>query len=334
MLSRVADNLFWLNRYLERAENYARFIDVNYNLALELHPDVETQWRPLVQATGDLPQYRELYPEMAKAHVLHFLGFDERNPNSVYSSVVKARENARAVRSEITREIWEQTNALYYYVREARERERWRETDPRDYFVDVRRDCQRLWGLYDSTISQSEGWHFSRIGRLLERADKTTRILDIKYLLLRAREEEVGSTFDLIQWSALLKSVSAYDMYKRRHGKLTSRRIAEFLIFDKRFPRSVHSCVHALDESLQAVSADGVARDRLSPAQRQLGQLNAKLTYADIDEVLEGGMHDFLEELQRRLNGLSASLFDTFFSLERGAAGREARSGGMSQSQG
>ncbi len=314
MLSRVAENIYWMNRYLERAENYARFMDVNFNLALELHPDVSTQWKPLVTATGDYEHYLTLYPKIEKEHVINFLGFDERNANSIYSSICNARENARAIRSEITKEVWEQINKLYYFVKDARDEERWLQNDPRDYFVAIKEGCQLLWGLFESTISQSEGWHFSRIGRLMERADKTSRILDIKYLMLLPKKVQVGSTFDLVQWTALLKSVSAYDMYRKHYGKLTSMDIIEYLIFDKKFPRSIFSCLLGVEKSLAAISKG--ADTPLNAAQKQLGQLRSYLEYSDINEIIQGGMHEYLDQFQASLNALSATLFETYFSLE------------------
>lgn len=314
MLSRVAESIYWLNRYLERAENYARFIDVNFNLALELHPDVSTQWRPLLEATGDFPAYEARYGKPKRESAIRFLGFDEDNANSIYSSVLKARENARAIRSEITREVWEQINALYYFVKEAYAAERWREDDPRDYFAEVKRSCHIIWGLYESTVSQSEAYHFSCLGRLLERADKTSRILDIKYLMLLPKNVPVGSTFDLVQWSALLKSVSAYDMFKKQYGMLTAVRIIEYLLFDKRFPRSIYSCLTGVERSLATLSPPS---ERLNKAQKKLGQIRSHLEYGEVEDIIEGGLHEYLDGLQTSLNELSAALYDLFFSVER-----------------
>ena len=315
MLSRVAENIYWMNRYLERAENYARFMDVNFNLALELHPDVSTQWKPLVAASGDWDLYEKLYSKVGKENVIKFLGFDEKNPNSIYSSILNARENARAIRSEITKEVWEQINYLYYFVKEAHDQESWTKIDPRDYFLEVRKGCQLIWGIYESTISQSDGWHFSKIGQLLERADKTSRILDIKYLMLLPKKVKVGSTFDLIQWTALLKSVSAYDMYRKKYGKLTSIGIIEFLILDKQFPRSIFSCLLGVDISLKELSYSD--KNKLNKTQKQLGLLKSHLEYSDINDIVEAGLHEYLDTFQTSLNRLSYSLFETFFSVEK-----------------
>ncbi len=247
MLSRVADHIYWMNRYIERAENYARFMDVNFNLSLDLQPDEAAQWKPLVVTTGDWPVYEKLHKSVDKSKVIHFLGFESKNPNSIHNCIISARENARSIRPEITKEVWEQINYLNYYVKEGTETKRWEKNDPRKYFIEIKKGCQMLYGIFDSTISKSEGWHFGKIGQLMERADKTSRVLDVKYHILLPDSAKVGSPFDLIQWSALLKSVSAYDMYRKKYGKLTAQGICEFLIFDKNFPRSILSCLIDVD---------------------------------------------------------------------------------------
>jgi uncharacterized alpha-E superfamily protein len=303
-----------MNRYIERAENYARFMDVNFNLSLEMSEDASTQWKPLVLSTGDGPLFDTLHTKANKKSVIHFLGFDERNPNSIYNCIVSARENARAVRPEITKELWEQINYLYFFVKEATEKRRWELKDPRKYFVEIKQGCQLLYGILDSTISKNEGWHFGKVGQLIERADKTSRVLDVKYHMLLPETAKVGSPFDLIQWSALLKSVSAYDMYRRKHGKLTSQGISEFLIFDKNFPRSILSCLIGADQSLRAISSN--AEDDRNEAEKQLGLLRSQLEYTDINDVFEHGIHEYLDEFQVKLNMLSISLFETYFSIE------------------
>ena len=316
MLSRVADHIYWMNRYIERAENYARFLDVNFNLSLELHPDVSAQWKPLVVTTGDWPLYKSLHTEVNKTNVIHFLGFDERNQNSIYNCIVNARENARAIRPEITKELWEQVNHLYYFVKEGIEKEKWKKKDPRKFFAEIKKGCQLLYGIVDSTISKSEGWHFGKIGQLIERADKTSRVLDVKYHMLLPDLAKVGGSFDLIQWTALLKSVSAYDMYLRKNGKLTARGISDFLIFDKDFPRSIFNCLISIDRSLQSIAKRGGGDGSKSEAEKQLGLLRSHIEYSDIGEVTKFGLHEFLDDFQSKLDLVSRSLFETYFSTE------------------
>ena len=314
MLSRVAETIYWMNRYIERAENYARFMDVNFNLSLEMPPNVSEQWRPLVITTGDWDLYEKLHGKIEKRKVIYFLGFDQDNPNSIFNCILNARENARAIRPEITKEVWEQINYLYYLVKEGLEKNRWKSKDPRNFFTEVKKGCQLLYGIFDATISRTDGWHFGKIGQLIERADKTSRVLDVKYHILLSTPSGVGSPLDLIQWAALLKSVSAYDMYRKKNGKLNSANIAEFLILDKVFPRSMLRCLIHAEESLLTIT--GNVNGHSNSAERQLGMLRSQLEYADINEIFNNGLHEYLDSFQQNLNIVSTAVYETFFSIE------------------
>ncbi|MEO1051870.1 MAG: alpha-E domain-containing protein [Bacteroidota bacterium] len=315
MLSRVADAIYWMNRYMERAENYARFMDVNFNLSLEMHPEASEQWAPLILTTGDWALYEELYGVVEKSQAIYFLGFDAKNQNSIYNCVVAARENARSIRPEITREVWEQINHLYYLVREGCDKKLWKKKDPRSYFTDVRKNCQLLYGIFDATISRTEGWHFGKIGQLIERADKTSRVLDVKYHMLLPTPQAVGSPADLIQWAALLKSVGAYDMYRKKNGKLTPFQIMDFLILDKNFPRSILNCLIRTEQSLHAITGSGGGY--ANAAEKQIGRLRSQLEFADANDIFQHGLHEYLDEFQIKLNEVSTTMFETFFSLEK-----------------
>jgi len=315
MLSRVADSMYWMNRYLERAENYARFLDVNFNLSLELPPKIAQQWMPLVITTGDKLLYESLNDKADKNKVIYFLSFEEKNANSILSSVTKARENARAIRPEITKEVWEQINYIYYLVKDGKSSSQWKKKDPRNFFNEVKKGCQLLNGIFDSTISRTDGWHFGKIGQLIERADKTSRVLDVKYHMLLPATESVGSPFDLIQWAALLKSVSAYDMYRKKYGKLNSSSICEFLVLDKVFPRSMLRCLAHAEQSLHKITGGGEGYS--NSAEKQIGILKSQLEYEDIDGIFKFGLHEYLDEFQLKLNEVSGAVFDTFFSIEK-----------------
>ncbi|MFL1895241.1 alpha-E domain-containing protein [Aquimarina sp. 2-A2] len=314
MLGRVANTMFWMNRYIERAENYARFMDVNYNLSLELPPDESEQWKPLVVTTGDWEVYESLYGKVDKNKVIFFLGFDQNNPNSIYNCILNARENARAIRPEITKEVWEQINYLYFLVKDGLEKKRYNSKNLRSFFNEIKNGCQLLYGMFDTTLSRSDGWHFGKLGQVIERADKTSRVLDVKYHILLSSPKEVGSSLDLIQWAALLKSVSAYDMYRKKYGKLTAPTIAEFLILDKEFPRSMLACLVSAEKSLKrlSVSNEGFKNS----AQKQIGLLKSQLEYSDINDIIEKGMHEYLDNFQRKLNAISAAIYESFFSIE------------------
>lgn len=315
MLSRVAESIYWMNRYIERAENYARFMDVNFNLSLEMPPNVAEQWQPLIVTTGDWDLYKKIHGKVEKKQVIYFLGFDQENPNSIYNCIIRARENARSVRPEITKEVWEQINSLYYLVKEGLEKNRWKNKDPRNFFNEVKEGCQLLYGMFDATISRNDGWHFGKIGQLIERADKTSRVLDVKYhILLSKHNSNVGSPLDLIQWAALLKSVSAYDMYRKKNGKLNSINIAEFLILDSVFPRSMLRCLIQAEESMHTIT--GNVNGHSNSAERQLGILRSQLEYADIKEIINVGLHEYLDNFQKNLNLVSMAVSERFFSIE------------------
>ncbi len=314
MLSRVANSIYWMNRYLERAENYARFMDVNYNLSLEMHPGITEQWKPLVVTTGDWELYESSYGEPDKKNIIFFLGFDPNNANSVLSCINQARENARAIRPEITKEVWERVNGLYYKMKDGVEKSVWAKKDPRKFFLEVKETCQLLAGIYDTTISRTEGWHFGKLGQFIERADKTSRVLDVKYHMLLPSATAVGTPVDLVQWSSVLRSVSAYDMYRKKYGKINPQSICEFLIFDRNFPRSIMNCVEQAKESLDTIS--GHKNDQLNEADKHLGMLKAHLDYSDVQEVLSSGLHEYLDDIQIKLNNVSVAIFESFFSTQ------------------
>ncbi|NRD23621.1 alpha-E domain-containing protein [Winogradskyella litoriviva] len=313
MLGRVANTIYWMNRYLERAENYARFMDVNYNLSLELPPDEVAQWQPLVLITGDWELFTSLYPKVEKNKVIYFLTFDKNNPNSILNCISSARENARAVRAEITKEVWEQINALYYLVKNSAVKKNQTDKQLRLFFTDIKNGCQLVYGMYYATISRNEGWHFAKLGQLIERADKTSRVLDAKYHFLLKSPKLIGSSLDLIQWAALLKSVSAYDMYRKKYGKLTPSGIAEFLILDTEFPRSILACLLSAERCLVSLSGSSVGFS--NNAQKQLGVLKSQLEYVDINDIIAQGMHEYLDHIQLKLNAISSAIYNSFFSI-------------------
>ncbi len=242
MLSRVADSVFWMSRYTERAENIARLIDVNLTMSLDLGPEMAHQWAPLIATTGDQEEFEERFGPPTQEKVIQFLTFDDENPNSVFSCLRRARENARTVREMVSSQMWEELNKFYLLVRDASTDSRVLES-PFDLFAKIKQSGYLLEGVMFGTMSHGEAWHFARMGKLLERADKTSRILDVKYFLLLPHVSDIGTPLDTSQWGALLKSASALEMYRKKHGRITPRNVAEFLILDRDFPRTMHFCL-------------------------------------------------------------------------------------------
>ena len=323
LLSRVAESVYWMSRYIERAENVARFVDVNLNLMLDAPQSAAQQWAPLIETSGDRVVFAERFGEPSRDNVIHFLTFDSENPNSILSCVRAARENARTVRDTISSEMWEQANKLYLFVNDA-VRDGAAERSLPDFYSRLKMGCHLFQGITDSTMSHNEAWRFIRLARKLERADKTTRILDVKYFVLLPSAADVGSAIDDVQWAAVLKSVSGFEMYRKRFGRIAPKRVAEFLLLDPEFPRSVRYCVKNAADALSAITGTPRGSFR-NAAEQMLGQLNGELDFTGAGEIIKSGLHEFLDETQTKLNTIDDSIFQTFFALRplgrTGAAG-------------
>ncbi|MBF2002228.1 MAG: alpha-E domain-containing protein [Synechococcales cyanobacterium C42_A2020_086] len=313
MLSRVADSIYWLNRYVERAENIARFVDVNLNLSLDSPTGLTQQWEPLVRTTGDLDLFRERYGEATAETVIQFLTFDSDYANSILSCLRLARENARSVREIISSEMWEQVNLFYLMVKDASEAKHRLQLP--SFFAEVKMASHLFAGVMSATMSHNEGWHFGYLGRLIERADKTARILDVKYFILLPSVNFVGTALDELQWIALLKSASGYEMYRKRQRRISPTGIAKFLILDREFPRSIQFCLLEAEQSLHAITGS-TAGTWNNAAERTLGKLRAELDFITIEEIIQGGLHEFLDHIQIQLNLVGHKIFETFCALE------------------
>lgn len=314
MLSRVANSIYWMCRYIERAENVARFIDVNLNLLLDLPADDKEQWSPLIMTTGDQAIYEKKEQAYNQEDVIWFLTFDRGYPNSILSCVSAARENARSIREIISSEMWEHLNNFYLELIKE-ESIKMAIEDPNRFFNIIKMRSHLFTGLLDSTMSHGEAWNFARIGMMIERADKTSRILDVKYFMLLPQADLVNTPIDNIQWISVLRSASAFEMYRKEFHQITPSNVANFLIFNNSFPRSICHCIEKAQICLHRITGAplGVAA---SEAEKKLGRLKADLDYTDIDEVIDAGLHEFLDDLQTKLNQLGGIIGTTFFNLK------------------
>ena len=327
MLSRVANSLYWMSRYVERAENIARLVDVNLQLLLDFRNlddrRLAEHWMPIIQSNGDEAAFLRLHPRATGAAVTEFLVFQEDNPGSIVSSICQARENARTVRDQITVELWEELNRLYLFVRSPEARAMWEES-PSDFFQQVKTSSLLLIGVTYATLIRNEGWWFTQAGKFMERADKTSRILDVRYASLPERGAPTSvSQVEALEWSAILRSCSAWDAYKSIHGAdVNPRLVAEFLLLNEDFPRSVRFCVSQLNEALRRIS--GVAGGRFSNEGEKLaGRLEAELQFGTIDEIFDQGLHQYLDVLQLKLNTIGDALFNTYIVQPFAAPGQE-----------
>lgn len=321
MLSRVAEAIYWMSRYVERAENVARILDVSLELMLDFpHPDGDP-WAGVVAATGDHELYAARYGTATRDGLVRFLTFDAASPNSIVSSLRQARENARSVREVISSEMWEQANKAYLLVRDAASDAAVHD-DPHELLSAVKQASHLFVGTTYLTMTHHEGWHFGRVGRLLERADQTSRLVDAKHALLLARADGRG-VGDEIQMAALLRSASALEMYRQRHGQIDQTSAVGFLLLDKQFPRSVRYCLNKAERSLHAITATPAGAAG-TLAERRLGRLNADCEYAEIDEILTAGLHDYLDRLQLKLNDVGSAIFDAFFAARPESEDRDS----------
>lgn len=318
MLSRVADSIYWMSRYVERAENVARFIDVNLQLMLDYPDEQGQQWEPLVLISGDHADFAKRYGAPTQENVLKFLAFDPENSNSIVSCLRAARHNARSVREIISSEMWLQLNKFYLMVSSVADRSLAME-GLHGFFDDVKSASHLFNGVADATMTHGEGWHFGRLGKHLERADKTTRILDVKYFILLRSVRDVGTAWDDIQWAAVLRSTSAFEMYRKDHGRITPRNVADYLLLNRYFPRSVNHCLIRARESLHCITGTTVGSYKNS-AEKHLGQLCSELTYTSVDEIISGGLHEYIDALQVKMNQVGTEIHETFFARKSAPA--------------
>jgi uncharacterized alpha-E superfamily protein len=311
-----------MSRYIERAENVARFVDVNLHLMLDAPAGQEQQWLPLINTSGDHKLFAERYGQATQEHVIQFLTFDPEYANSILSCVRGARENARSIREIISSEMWEHINRFYLVVKDAA-------TDlqttagQHKFFTEVKEASHLFCGIAEATMSRNEAWHFLRLGRMLERADKTSRILDVKYFMLLRSAADVGTPFDDVQWAAVLRSASAFEMYRKCHGRMSSEGIVQFLLLDPEFPRAIRYCLNSTRESLHAISGTPIESFK-NPAERALGQLCSDLAYANTEEIIRGGLHEYLDDLQTKVNLVGQGISDTFFARRMPEPGKKS----------
>ncbi|MBL8490339.1 MAG: alpha-E domain-containing protein [Rhodocyclaceae bacterium] len=310
MLSSTADHLYWMARSMERAENMARMLDVTYRMSLLKGATREPfqQWRAMLSISGLHYEYTQAHDEITADKVLHFMALDESNPSSIICSLQNARENGRAVRGTITSEMWEALNATWLEMRTRREA-----GIPADgisaFFDWVKERSHLSRGLTHGTMLRGDAFGFLRLGTFFERADNTARILDVKYHILLPSLKDVGGAADYYQWGALLRSVSAFESYRKVYRDvITPKRVAELLILRADMPRSLHACVHEVNRLVQEI--DG---PRARELQRLVGMLYAELHYGRIDEVIATGLHEYLTGVVSRLTAIGDQINRTYF---------------------
>ncbi len=312
MLSRVADNLYWLGRYLARAENTARLISVHSHLLLDLPRGVALGWAPLVSILGADEAYREHHSEIGEAEVMRFLLLDTENPSSIAASVGAAREILRTARDSTPRDAWEQINALHLFLQEKGERHlpRMFRQEGLDRVID---GILLLRGMLGATMTHDVGYHFLQIGLHLEQADMTSRIIDVRTVdLIQSRSGDELQPFQHIQWMSVLRSLMAYQAYRRHERiRVSGPAVLRFLLQNRDFPRSLMYCLNTLSAMLPRLP-----HNRAS--ERSLDRIRALIQDANFEKLLERGLHEWLDEIQIGIGAVHAALARSYFQQDSG----------------
>ena len=313
LLSRVADSIYWMARYVERVENSVRLMNVNWHLMLDL-PQIQTnEWESLLHVSGDYDLFKEHYEVADARNVMQFMTFDKFNPNSMYACLTAARENARSVRDVVTAEMWEILNTLYLSVKAYDSNASGFHANPNEFYLEIQQGIQNFYGVVGANMFRGQGYDFFNVGIMLERADKTTRILDVRYFLLLPSLNEVGTALDDLQWSALLRSVSSIEPFAKKYGPIEAKAIIEYLLLDVQNPRSLLHCITAADGALRDLSGTPVGM-YTNDAERRSGQMLSELRYLHVNEIIRKGLHETLDDLQLRMNQIHVAIRERYFN--------------------
>jgi len=314
MLCRVADSLFWMSRYLERAENQARFIDVTSSISLGYRGSEQALWSSLLHAGGDVEAFLQRYAAPTRENIINYLLFDRRNLNSVVSCLTAARENARSVRETLTAPLWEAVNRFYLRVRTDAEQQPQILTQPHQFLERIKRSAHQVLGVRDATWSRGDAWHFSSLGYQLERADKTSRILDVRYFLLLPMNHSGSEQLDVVQWAALLESTGALQMYRRTWGPIQPSQVVDYLVLNPTFPRSLRFCIQAAETTLRAISGN-TSNEPQNDAEKLVADTNLQLGSLTAEQIMATGLHPFIDQFQTILNQIGAAISSTYFQI-------------------
>jgi uncharacterized alpha-E superfamily protein len=309
MLSRTANDLYWMSRQIERVENTARMLDITYRMSLLPYRIMESgetwaePWALPLVISGQATLFYEKYSEATSENVLRFMVFDQENTSSIVSCVEAARDNARAQRGAVTNEMWESLNATWLEMR-AQSYDSLSRGGVGEYFEWVKDRSHLFRGVTFGTMLRDEAYAFIRVGTFLERADNTARILDVKYHTLLPSAGDVGGAVDYYQWSALLRSLSAYNAYRKVYrDTITPRRVAELLILRADLPRSLHACMNETYDIL-ADLCDGEAME----PERLAGEIHAHLHYGKTESIMEEGLHEYLMDFLDKIHTLDVEI--------------------------
>lgn len=317
MISRVAEHCFWLARYLERAENTARILEVNHTLLLDFHVPVEQQWRPILIISG----IHDYAHETTAENVQEYMTWDPENPCSIVSSLAAARENGRIIREVISAEMWERLNYYHLWIRSPAAREIYDQSRG-EFYSQIRRINQLIHGISDATMSHGEPWEFFRLGAFLERTSQTARILDVKYHILMPKVEDIGTPVDSAHWVAVLMSCSGYEPFHKKPRVMPidpAIAVGEFLILDDQFPRSIRRCIQECQIAAQSIAGTTIAArsagaDVIADApSNDIAALLDWLVRCSIQDLIKMGLHEALTHIVDSVHEIGNTISRTYF---------------------
>ncbi len=307
MLSRVANSIYWMSRYIERVENYARLLSANINLSYDLPSQTTEQWANLLDATHDLDDCRQKHPDLSGSDVVHFLAFDASNHFSIINSLMYARENARTIKETLPKEVWEHLNTFYHEFNDYAHNSSADFGALQQFFDHVKLSCHLFYGIVDGSLTRNEAYYFLNLGKFIERADKTSRFLDVGRM-----QDTHGirlSTEDLLNWAAVLKSVSALNMYRQQYKKLDKTDIVNFLVKDTAFPRSIHFSIFKVHHAIGKIGS----LTELNPALTKATMLKTMIQTATLKSLQNENLTVFLSDFQTQNNQLDKHIANAYF---------------------
>ena len=335
MLCRVADSLFWMSRYIERAENTARLVDVNLQLLLELdlsETEIAAHWTSILESLDDKALYDQQWDAITTPSITEFLTFSRDNPSSVISCVLAARENARMIRDQISTEMWEVINRLYLFLR-SQDAGQILRSGTSEFFQQVKESSHLFRGVTDGTFPRRVGYEFIKAGCYLERADKTARIVNAKQYLKDNIETPRGGAQDVIQWVAILRSCTALEAYHRIYvGDVRPSHVVDFLIHSRHFPRSILFCLSELQLAIHAISKCPVSLYS-NEAERLCGRLISDILYSSVEEIVESGLHDYLSKVVSEVSNITLEISNQYMFFPVIDPAKEATGEAQTQTQ-
>jgi uncharacterized alpha-E superfamily protein len=327
MLSRVADNLYWMSRSIERAEHTTRLLDVNLNLMLdESATSADRCWERMLQAIGSPEDIEWTGDQYA---LTQSLTFDTENKASILSCIISARENSRHVREQISTEQWTRLNQLYLQVTRPEMRSKLDDSimadsgQPTEFLQQVMEAVHQFQGVSDSTMSHGEGWQFIQVGRYIERASATAMLLEAYHEDLWRNNDHIPEGNEYLEWIGLLRSATAFEAYCKVYtADITPDRILEFLLLDEEFPHSIRFSIDTLQNALDAIHGDG-GETRAAPLRRLVGRLQASLNYSSVEEILHGDVIGYLRSIQSQCRSIHDMIYELYidYSIQAALAG-------------